>query len=62
MIIVTRREMNTNLKISWKIFEELGYHYDMQTGVRTDMRTGEQTKNWSVKEFGDPYFNKEKNE
>ena len=54
--------MNTNLKIGWKVYEELGYHYDLQTGVRTDVRTGEKTKNWNVKEFGDPYFDKEKNE
>ena len=51
--------MNTNLKISWTVFEEVGYHYDMQTHTRTDLRTGEQTKNWSVTEFGDPYFDNE---
>lgn len=39
------------IKINWTVTEEVGYHYDLTTGVRTDVRTGETTKDWSPEEW-----------
>ena len=39
------------LKLPWTVTEEVGYHYNLETGVRTDVRTGETTKDWSPDEW-----------
>lgn len=51
--------MNTNiidlnkhsLTLNWVVYEELGYWYDLSNGVRTDLRTGEKTKDWDRSEL-----------
>jgi hypothetical protein len=44
---------SNNLNLGWVIFEELGYWYDLTKGTRTDLRTGEQTKDWDRNELFD---------
>jgi hypothetical protein len=53
--------MNTNiidlnkhsLTLNWVVYEELGYWYDLSNGTRTDLRTGEKTKDWDRSELFD---------
>jgi len=53
---------SNNLNLGWVIFEELGFHYDLTTGIRTDLRTGEQTKDWDRKKLFDKNFRMNKSE
>lgn len=53
---------SNNLNLGWVIFEELGFHYDLTTGIRTDLRTGEQTKDWDRKELFSNHPRIDKNE
>jgi len=53
---------SNNLNLGWVIFEELGFYYDLTNGIRTDLRTGEQTKDWNRKELFDKNFRINKSE
>ena len=53
---------SNNLNLGWVIFEELGFYYDLTTGIRTDLRTGEQTKDWDRKKLFDKNFRMNKSE
>lgn len=47
-------DLNKNShNLNWVIYEELGYWYDLTKGTRTDLRTGEQTKDWDRNELFD---------
>ena len=42
-----------SLNLNWVVYEDLGYWYDLSNGTRTDLRTGEKTKDWDRSELFD---------